>query len=111
MKKEVTLVPKDKCPLDVLAEMGERTKNAWIFLHQNALKKLITIADTHQVQGRNAYHYLHWDATDDFPETEVLIDFNTQVDWVLVVGISASDIAFKQKPADPEDIYFLKMDE
>ena len=30
MKKEVIIVPEDKCPLDVLAEMGERTANAWI---------------------------------------------------------------------------------
>ena len=35
MKKEEIIVPKDKCPLDVLSEMGERTKNAWIFLHYN----------------------------------------------------------------------------
>lgn len=40
MKKKVTLVPKDKCPLDVLAEMKERTANAWIFLHHNAVEKL-----------------------------------------------------------------------
>ena len=30
MKVEDLFVPTDKCPLDFLAEMGERIKGAWI---------------------------------------------------------------------------------
>ena len=111
MKKEVIIVPKDKCPLDVLAEMGERTKNAWIFLHKNAVEQLSDSANTFEYEGRNSYYNLHWDATEDHPETGVLFDFSTQVEWCCVIMISASDIAFVRQPADPEDIYFLKMGE
>lgn len=82
----------------MLAEMGERTKNAWIFLHQSALEKL-------------AYHELHWNATEEVPATSVLIEYNTQSDWPEVVGITAANIAFSLHSIDPEDIYFLKMDE
>lgn len=111
MKKEVIPVPKDKCPLDVLAEMGERTKNAWIFLHQNALEKLLSTADEKSVTGKLAYHELRWNATEEFPATSVCIEHNTQTDWLKVVGITATDIAFSLYPNDPEDIYFLKMGE
>lgn len=111
MKKEVIIVPKDKCPLNVLAEMGERTKNAWIFLHQSALEKLLSTADEKSVSGKLAYHELHWNATEEFPATSVLIEYNTQSDWSEVVGITATDIAFSLHSNDPEDIYFLKMDE
>ena len=34
MLKEITYVPQDKCPLDVLAEMGAETSDAWIYLHK-----------------------------------------------------------------------------
>lgn len=48
MKKEVTLVPKDKCPLDVLADMEERTADAWIYFHENAVKKLEKSCDIYE---------------------------------------------------------------
>lgn len=109
MKKEVIPVPKDKCPLDVLAEMGERTKNAWIFLHQNATEKLKKTADECKYSSSPVYTLL-WNATDEFPETRVRIDI-MYGEWSSVDRISANDIAFKQKSANPEDIFFLKMDE
>lgn len=33
-------VPKDKCPLEVLAEIGEQTRDAWIFLHNDVVDHL-----------------------------------------------------------------------
>lgn len=65
MKKEVILVPKDKCPLDVLAEMGERTKNAWIFLHQNATEKLKKTADECKYSSNTVYTLL-WNSSLSF---------------------------------------------
>lgn len=109
MKKEVILVPKDKCPLDVLAEMGERTKNAWIFLHQNATEKLKKTADECKYSSNTVYTLL-WNATDEFPEAKVRIDI-MRGEWSSVARITADDIAFKQTATNPEDIFFLKMDE
>ena len=109
MKKEVILVPKDKCPLDVLAEMGERTKNSWIFLHQNAVDKLRRTADEicEIAVGVNSFY---WKSTEEFPETILRFDISRGV-WSKVTRITADDIAFKITSTDPEDIYFLKMDE
>ena len=110
MKRETTLVPMDKCPLDVLAEMGERTSNAWIFLHLSVLKKLKESCDTFNDFNHNR-HYLTWEATEEYPATEVVINNKVHTDWVEIFRISASDIAFSVRPRNPEEIYFLKMDE
>jgi len=111
MKKEVILVPKDKCPLDVLAEMGERIKNSWIFLHENAYEKLKSTCDTQEKFNLNSYHSLSWNATDNYPETNIRIYCNSIGVWYLVSMISAVDISFKHISKDPEDIFFLKMEE
>ncbi len=111
MKKDVIMVPLDKCPLDVIAELKEETENAWIFLHRNALRKLISLADTcERLQMIPSYYNLHWKATESFPETQVCIYYNEMYsEWASVITIEASDIAFKKQSPDPENIFFLKM--
>lgn len=114
MKKEVILVPKDKCPMDVLAEMGERTKESWIFLHFNAVEKLLQHSDgVAQKEGRKqGTLVLTWEATETYPETKVIVDIGGLcTEWKPIICISASDIAFDLMPVDPEDIFFLKMAE
>ena len=106
MKKEVILVPKDKCPLDVLAEMGERTKNSWIFLHDDAVFKLEITADFIE---ETEYRELVWNATEKYPATT--LDIEISGTWHMVYRIDADDIAFTDEPQDPEDIFFLKMAE
>ena len=107
MRKEVILVPKDKCPLDILAEMGKETRNAWIFLHRNAVNKLISSADLTVIDAK--FYELHWEATDEVPETKVIIRAEVGVDWLQILSIEADDIAFKERNADPADILFLRM--
>lgn len=112
MKKEVILVPKDKCPLDVLAEMGERIRNSWIFLHENAYQKLSKISDYHsRTNSMNDAEsaLMKWNATEDYPETVLLCDV-PKITWGKIRSIKATDIAYDISPSDPEDIYFLKMD-
>ena len=111
MKKEVKLVPKDKCPLDVLAELGEQTKSAWIFLHRNAVEKLISIADDHRPQMSCDFQELFWNATDAFPETTIWIELHPDKVWLEVYRIDADDIAFNLPADDPDNILFVKMDE
>lgn len=110
MKKEVILVPKDKCPLDVLAEMGERTRNAWIFLNKNLFPSLVNSNCSSCKQIRRHY-VLTWEATSEYPKTEVIIDDSEDATWRSIINIFADDIAFKAKPDDPEDIFFLKREE
>lgn len=113
MNKEVIIVPKDKYPLDVLAEMKEQTANAWIFLHYNAVEKLQRSDGVSCKEGRKQGTLeLTWEATDEYPETRVVIDVCAMAtDWKSIILISASDISFTLMPVDPEDIYFLKMAE
>lgn len=111
MKKEVTFVPKDKCPLDILAEMEEGTKSAWIFLHRNAVEKLISTADDHSPHQHSDFQELRWNATDDFPETVIWIDLHPDKVWLEIYRIDANDIAFNLPVDDPDNILFLKMAE
>ena len=113
MKKEVILVPMDKCPLDVLAEMGERTKESWIFLHLNTVEKLQHSDGVSCKEGRKQGTLdLTWEATEAYPETRIVVDIcGLNTEWKPITFISASDIAFDLMPVDPEDIFFLKMAE
>ena len=101
-------VPKDKCPLDVLAEMGEQTKNAWIFLHQNAINKLRRTVN--KVTKLRDLCEFAWDATEKY--TSTILTFKKETGcWYKVCRIYASDIAFRLQVKDPENVIFLKMDE
>ena len=114
MKKEVILVPKDKCPMDILAEMGERIRNSWIFLHENAYQHLLKSKgvshSTGNIMNRNQNTLIKWKATKDFPETVVFCDVPDAKGWGKITHIEADDISYSLYPHDPEDIYFLKMD-
>lgn len=109
MKKDVILVPKDKCPLDLLAEMGERTKNCWIFLHNNVTHYLKE--SKYVIQNCDfTLSTLVLESTEDFPKTEIIYRSYSK-DWNSVTAIKADDIAFQEPAPDPEEILFLKMEE
>ena len=106
MKKEVIMVQQDKCPLDVLAEMGEQIRNSWIFLHGNAIKKLEKTASL--IEKKKGYCILVYEKTEKYPETMLGV---TKIDaWYLVQCIKAEDIAYNCRPFNPQDIFFLQMD-
>ena len=105
MLTDVILVPKDKCPLDVLAELGSKTRNAWIFLHKTAIEKLQKTADTIE---RGSFVVMEWKETEKYPATIIWVE-NTKRDWSRVPQINASDIAFHYEPYSPEYIFFLQM--
>lgn len=114
MKKEVITVPKDKCPLDVLAEMGEQIRNSWIYLHSNVYEKLRTICHSYGTYNRMndpESALFKWHATKDYPETVVFCDVPKGTHWARIQSIKASDIAYDMLPHDPESLFFLKMDE
>ena len=112
MKKEIVIVPRDKCPLDVLAEMGELVRKSWIFLHSNAVSKLRGTSDAREEKNHGRDLKLIWNATEEFPQTEVVIDIcGFPADWKPITLISASDICYDLMPVDPEDLFFLKMEE
>lgn len=107
MKKEVILVPKDKCPLDVLAEMEERTENSWIFIHDNVVSKLEKTANC--IIEEKEYQELKWYTAGKCPA--VILDIEIGGTWRKIYRIMADDIAFEDEPQDPEDVFFFKMEE
>lgn len=110
MKKEVIIVPKDKCPLDVLAEMGERTKNSWLFFHSNIIEKLKeSKGATYEEGNKQGTLVFTWEETKEYPETKIVIDICALcTEWKPVICISASDIAFDIKPKVAEQNIYKK---
>ena len=113
MKKEVTPVPKDKCPLVVLAEMGQQTRNAWIFIHENVYWNLVRRAGnvSYTKEKNDGPELIKVKATKDYPEAEILCQKPNTDGWTKIMLINAENIAFTFAVKDPEDLFFLKMDE
>lgn len=111
MEKEIILVPKNKCPLDILAEMGEKIKDSWIHFHQNLIEELADSADicfctaTTEITA----YKLTWRAKNRTPKTEIVLKSTTS-EWFSVDSIFASDIAFKYASNNPDSLYFLTKD-
>ena len=108
MKKEITLVPMDKCPIDAISELGDQCRNAWIFLHPDVVYKLEKNCDKNEELAHCIR--LTWSATTEYPETIVIISNNQGEHWHRVLSIKADDIKFKDYTCDPDYIFFLKMD-
>ena len=112
MKKDIIVVPKEKCPLDVLSEMGRKVRNAWIFLHESVINKFEAEQNQEVVHLDDGTISYKWNETPDFPETILEIS-NLNVlgkVWYPVVFINACDIAFEKPSDDPKHIYFFQME-
>jgi len=106
MITDVIIVPKDKCPLDVLAELGSKTENAWIFLHASAIERLQKTADT--IKSNELIREMEWKQTINYPASAISFEVTAKY-WSRVYRINASNIAFNYEPCNPECILFLKM--
>lgn len=111
MKKEVTLVPKNKCILRMLVEMGEETKNSWIFLHRNLVEELMAVADYSRKRDIKGFQECFWNATDEYPKKSMWIELHPEKVWLKVYNIEAEDIAFRFPVDDPDNIFFMKREE
>jgi len=112
MKKKVTFVLNNECAMDVLAELGEETKDAWIWVHKNVTENLKKDADSVMAEGFGGHFRIRWKATEESPETEILIYCGEKgSEWDKVLTISADDIAYTTMPSDPEELLFLKMED
>lgn len=104
-------VPQDMCALNFLAEMKERTKNAWIYLHDSVVNKLLKSDGVKCQKGINNFCILSWEATDEYPSAQVVISLFESKHWYTVIDIKAEDIAFTEiyNIEEPECIIRLKM--
>lgn len=97
-----------KCPLDYLAEQGEKTKSSWIFLSRNAVKAMEENAETNDTDG--ALLILGWKATEDYPASNITLRGRSLCDeneWYELVRCDAEDIAFRAPANNPREIFFI----
>ena len=106
MLKDVLLIPESKCPLDAIAELGNKTAKAWLFLHHSCIEKLANTAA--YIDDCSGYMEYGWKATEKYPETILRVE-RTQTVWTRVFYIKADDIAFEHEIQDPKYLFFLKM--
>ena len=107
--KIVILIPNGKSPLNILKELEEETKNAWIFLHNNLFLELSSSVD--DIRGKNGVLTFYWKATEEVSSIELSILIKGEQVWTRVIKIEADNIAFSVEPDDPEAIFFLKLEE
>lgn len=102
--KEVILVPEEKSVLDLLAEMKEKTKNAWIFIDLNLLKNLMNTTPNRKYS--HGILCAKWIEENKNPITVELKYFGN--DWWSFYHINCDEIAFGRPCYDPEKLIFLK---
>ena len=100
-KMKKIIVPKDKCPLEVIAEMGEQTQNAWIFLNKDAINHLRDTAIA--VTEYNGY---------TFNIGGRIVRVRTFSDeWKVLEEVTVGNgiDEFKSLPENPERIFMVEM--
>ena len=108
--KEITLVPKDKCPFDFIEEIVKQKKDSWIFIHNNVLEKLISSADRHKKDSISYEETVNWLLWEKDSSKELITGIGPI--WFRVKLILDNRTGFvSSNPNDPNEILFLKMGE
>lgn len=105
--KNVLKVPKGKCPLDFLAELGERISKAWLFVDNNVFNNISSSLDDAGVYSDRTMCF-RCEATEEYPSTEIIMK-RVSEKWFYIISIKAEDIAFTKPVSDPEEVFFMEM--
>lgn len=105
------IVSKGKCPLDVLAEQGEKIRNTWIFLSGRVTSKLENSEGVTKCSF-NGGRLLVWEATEEHPEDMVVYHEFEKTGWFILTNICSSDIAFSDISGvkAPKEFIFVQME-
>ena len=114
----ILLIPKGKCLLNYLREMGERTRNSWLLIHENVVKQLEETSDDETYEPAYIRNFI-WEKNSQYPQSILGIDLSHEllrgkeyvVEWYAIEQIRAKDIAFRDSPKNPDEIFRLKMEE
>lgn len=85
-------VPEDMCILDFLAGLGDKTKNAWIFMDHNCIYQLEHSKGCEIMNGNNNSYILTWEGLKDMIEYSHF----AAKEWYTVIDIDADDIEFEK---------------
>lgn len=105
------IVPKGQCPLDVLAEQGDKIHNVWILLHRSVTDELENSEGVIK-SNFNGGKLLVWKATEEHPEDMVVYHEFEKTGWYVLTNVCSEDIAFSDitKVQNPEEVIFVKME-
>lgn len=85
-------VPNNMCVLDFLAQLKEKTKNAWIFLHKECIEQLENSEGADVVNGSNNSLIITWEGSADMIEYSQFAANG----WYTIISINAEDIEFEK---------------
>lgn len=100
------VVPEGVCPLDVMATMGDKLEDAWVYLSTEALNKLQKTAENSFVDGGFS---MEWPATSEYPKTQLVVKSDSPC-WWSVVSVRAADIPYGDRVNNPRTIIFITME-
>ena len=120
MKTEIIVVPKGKNPMDVIASMGERTRNTLILVHEDAIREIIFRAAT-ELNGMacldaceellsKSYLKCYWPKSETVTETLVKIEWIRDSDFGYIFEIDSAEIAFKKPKKGTEEVLIFMME-
>lgn len=112
MKRVVHKVLKNKCVLDLIAEMGDNVLGKRLFLCKDIIDKLFAEADQ-KIHLYDLYIML-FAKTSENPETALLVKeqlSGEQAGWFELVRIEAKDICFRMAPRSADVGLFFEISE
>lgn len=109
MITKTIILKENECVLDAIESLGEESKKAWILIDSICYHDLRKSA-INTITYDNNTQRLFWLATEDYPETSLVIETDQYNRWLDVKEIYANDIAFTKKIATPEIIFFITKD-
>ncbi len=104
-------VPKNKNILDFLAEMGEKTKNAWIFLHESIISDVTREEGTDYAHHERGLRYFFWTSkAREHAHSRMICSVSQNREWYMVGEIMAPGVAFEKccKNRKPDYIILLQ---
>lgn len=111
MRRYLT-VPKGKCPLDVLAEQGEKIHNTWIFLSDSVVSELEKSEGVTKYSLKGGW-YIERKETEEHPETMAIYQEFDKTGWFILKNVCSRNIAFSDISAVkvPEAFIFVVLKE
>ena len=107
---EKILVPKGKRPLTVLRKLGEQTRNSWVFIHKNAVLKLMSTKYGIKFYGDKGCIEIFIKPTKKYPKESIVVK-HIDSDWMVVVEKDPKSGEFKLLCGDSDEGFKIQMDE
>lgn len=111
MKPNVIVVHKGECLIEVIANLGKRVKNSWIFLHSNTYEELPKFFSTNLWCFFKNCTTFKDSKSNEYPDATIKCSYNYLSVWMKVVKISIGDAEYEKPVFNPSEIFYIQMEE